>query len=87
MMTFFDWDEPDEVGGNTDPVRSAGYSEEEVEHVLLNPDWVGISTSPPHRPIARGATPSGEAIFVPFEVKDSGGIRVIRPVTAFPVED
>jgi CelD/BcsL family acetyltransferase involved in cellulose biosynthesis len=86
-MTFFDWDDPEQIGGNTEHIRSAGYSEEEVEHVLLNPDWVGISRSHPYPPIARGTTPAGEVIFVPFEVENSGDIRVIRPVTAFLAED
>jgi len=77
---FWNYDEPD---GNVQHVAEHGLIPEDVNHVLMNPDEIGVSESS-GRPIAFGSTPSGKYICVVFEEIDA---FTLYPVTAFEIED
>ena len=81
----FDWDE-----GNLRKCRKHGVSMEEIEELFLNdPDTYA---DPAHsieeqRLRAIGRTNEGRALFVVFTMRNSGGLRLIRPISARYMHD
>ena len=84
---FIDWDAPDDPRGNTRHILDAGVSVEEVEEVLLDPRGEPLVSRSTGRPAVRGTTLGGRRLFVVFELDRAGGVTVLRPVTAYDVED
>lgn len=83
---YFEWDDPDEIGGNVDHIGAHGITTDEVEEVLCDPDATdGLSRSS-GRPMRRGWTSSGKFIAVVYSLKTDRGITMIRPITAFEVD-
>jgi uncharacterized DUF497 family protein len=73
----------DEEGGNTEHVLEHGFSKEDVEHVIENPESESRSESSGH-PCCFGYTPDGEYIIVIYEELDED---TIYPVTAYVVPE
>ena len=84
---FFDWDEMDEINGNTRHILDAGVDPRDVEEVILDQDAERelTRTSARHsepRYIVWGVNASGETLGVVYE-RSNDDPRVIRPVTAW----
>ncbi len=76
----FDWD-----NGNRKKCQKHGVSIAEIE-ALFSAD-VGIRPDPDHsyaepRRRAVGRTETGRYVFVVFTIRERGGVRLIRPVSA-----
>ena len=76
----FDWD-----AGNLEHCRKHGVSRLEIESVfsgpvILLPDMAHSQTE--HRSRAIGKTGGGRHVFVVFTIRQRGGNRAIRPVSA-----
>jgi uncharacterized DUF497 family protein len=82
----FDWDDEDDVGGNTQKIRSHGVSPEEFEEIYESrPRSIGHSRSS-GRPLIDGSTAIGRRLIIVFEYEDVDDIRIVRPITAYPPE-
>ena len=80
QVNGFDWDE-----GNRTKCQKHGVPVAEIEWLFEHDPWV--APAPKHsaeedRLIAVGRTSIGRSIFVAFTVREKGGSRLIRPVTA-----
>ena len=79
-LSGFDWDD-----GNLEHCRKHGVSRSEVENlfaspVIILPDTGHSQTE--RRLRAIGKTGDGRAVFVVFTIREHGGHRYIRPVSA-----
>ena len=79
-ISGFDWDE-----GNREHCRKHGVSIAEIEAVLRGSPRVAPDLGHAHledRLIAIGRTAVGRPVFVAFTLREKGGRRLIRPVSA-----
>ena len=82
---FIDWDDDDDPAGNVWHIASAGLTPDEVEEVLRSPNPDTSMSRVSGRPAVFGLTGTGKYIIVVYDVTDEGGVRVIRPRTAYEV--
>jgi hypothetical protein len=86
-VDFFDWDDEDFDRGNTRHILSAGYDPDDIEEAILGHRGPLGQTRDTGRP-SLVAEIDGEDTYIVFElVVEPGGIIVVRPITAFPLED
>jgi uncharacterized DUF497 family protein len=84
---LIDWDEPDDVGGNTAHIAEHDLTPEEVESALFGDDTRFDLSDSSGRPIAFGATGTGRFIAVVFEILNIADPLIIRPITAYDVPE
>lgn len=82
----FDWDDPDDPGGNTRHVAEHGVTPEEFEEVVLAPASRPAVSRSTDRPMRFGWTSTGKHLAAVFEVGTDGVYTVVRPITAFEVD-
>ncbi len=80
LVSGFEWDD-----GNLAHCRKHGVSRSEIEGLFASP--VIVLPDPGHSHIERrfraiGRTGDGRAVFVVFTIRERGGRRYIRPVSA-----
>lgn len=80
LISGFEWDD-----GNLEHCRKHGVSRSEIEELFANP--VIVLPDPAHseiepRRIAIGRTTLRRPIFVVFTIRERGGHRYIRPISA-----
>ena len=82
-MPYFDfvWEWSDD--GNVSHISAHGLTPDDVEPIVLNPDFLTASRSS-GRPIAFGHTDDGRYIAVVYEQLDE---CTVYPITAFEVND
>jgi len=80
-MPYFDfiWETSDK--GNVAHIAEHGFTPEDIESIVLNPDRLSVSRSS-GRPIAFGWTDNGREIAVVYERIDEW---TVYPITAFEV--
>ena len=74
---WFHWDSENDAH-----IEEHGLTREEVEEVISEPEFTGVSRSS-GRPIAEGYTSSGRYILCVYDVLQDGEIY---PVTAFEID-
>jgi uncharacterized DUF497 family protein len=84
---FVEWDSEDDPRGNTDHIADNGLSVDEVEDVLYDSLSRPVQSRSSSRPALIGQTSTGKTIIVIYERHDDGGIVVVRPVSAYEIED
>ena len=80
LVSGFDWDD-----GNLEHCRKRGFSLSEIEDLFANPVVVLPDTGHSEVEIrhrAVGKTKHGRAVFVVFTIREWGGRRYIRPISA-----
>jgi uncharacterized DUF497 family protein len=80
-----DWDEPDDLDGNTAHIAEHGLSPDEVEFALTDENTTFDLSDSSGRPIAFGDTGTGKFIAVVFEILNLEDPLIIRPITAYEV--
>jgi len=86
-VNHFDWDEESNEKGNRRHVQSTGYDPEDIEEAILDHQGPVGLTRKSRRPMIRAAMANGEDIIIVFEIDAIDDFVVVRPVTAFPMED
>jgi hypothetical protein len=81
---FVDWDEEDDLGGNTWHIAGSGLQPFEVEDVLNSPDADPATSDSSGRPAVFGYTSTGRYIVV-YDSSIDGVVTVIRPRAAYDV--
>ena len=81
MMLDFDYVEWDDA--NREHIADNGLTADEVEDVLYSPAAKQTRSRSTGRPAVIGMTSTGKAIIVVYEQDDT----VIRPITAYEIED
>jgi uncharacterized DUF497 family protein len=84
---LIDWDEPEDVEGNTAHIAEHGLTPEEVESVFYDEKTTFDVSDSSGRPIAFGSTVTGRFIAVVFEVLNLADPLIIRPITAYEVPE
>ena len=84
---LIDWDEPDDVSGNTAHIAEHDLTPEEVESALFGGDTRFDVSDSSGRPIAFGATDTGRFIAVVFDIPSIVDPLIIRPITAYDVPE
>ncbi len=84
---FIEWDSEDEPRGNVQHIADNGLSIDEVEDVLYDPSSRPIQSRSSQRPAVIGETSTGKTIIVIYERRKDAGHVVIRPVSAYEIED
>lgn len=81
-----DWDDADDPRGNVQHIADNDLTPDEVESVLLDPDAVEDFSHSSGRPMVFGYTYTEIFIAVVYEILEEDP-PIIRPITAFKVED
>jgi uncharacterized DUF497 family protein len=84
---FVEWDSEDDPRGNAQHIADSGLSIDEVEDVIYGPQSRPIQSRSSRRPALIGQTSTGKTIIVIYERHKEAGIVVIRPVSAYEMED
>lgn len=84
---FIEWDAEDETRGNVRHIADNGLSIDEVEDVLYDPASRPGQSRSSKRPALIGRTSTGKTIIVTYERHKDAGHVVIRPVSAYEIED
>ena len=84
-MLDFDFIEWDDV--NIDHIADNGISMDEVEDVIRHPNSRQAKSRSSGRPFLHGQTSTGKSIVVIYERRKDGRDVIIRPITAYEVED
>ena len=84
---FIEWDAEDEPRGNVRHIAGNGLSIDEVEDVLYDPSSRPVQSRSSGRPALIGPTSTGKTIIVIYERHKDAGHVVIRPVSAYEIED
>jgi uncharacterized DUF497 family protein len=84
-MLDFDYVEWDDA--NIEHVALNGLTIDEVEDVLYSPDARPIESRSTGRPVVIGETSTGKRIVVVYERDKDGRDVIVRPVTAYEIED
>jgi hypothetical protein len=79
------WDEFDEPQSNLRHILDAGYTTEDVEHVLRSRDAVDVWNDGDAEFAVRGYTPHGEFVHIPYDVWSTDPV-ILYPRTIFPPE-
>ena len=82
-----DEDAEDEPRGNVRHIADNGLSIDEVEDVLYDSTSRPIQSRSSRRPALIGRTSTGKTIIVIYERHKDAGHVVIRPVSAYEIED
>jgi uncharacterized DUF497 family protein len=84
---FVEWDGDDDPRGNARHIADNGLSIDEVEDVIYDPQSRQIQSRSSKRPALIGRTGSGKTVIVIYERHKDAGIVVIRPVSAYEIEE
>jgi uncharacterized DUF497 family protein len=84
---FIEWDAEDEPRGNLRHIADNGLKTDEVEDVLYDPSGRPVQSRSSKRPALIGRTSTGKRIIVIYERHKDAGHVVIRPVSAYEIED
>jgi uncharacterized DUF497 family protein len=84
---FVEWDAEDQPGGNVQHIADNGLTIDEVEDVLYDPSSRPAQSRSSKRPARIGRTSTGKTIIVIYERHKEAGHVVIRPVSAYEIED
>jgi uncharacterized DUF497 family protein len=82
------WDDDGDEQGNVQHIAEHGVTPEEVEDILeaaFESDVFRSQSS--GRPAVIGETSGGRTLIVIYEIDREGGFTIIRPVTAYDIED
>jgi hypothetical protein len=82
---YIEWDDEDQIRGNTWHIAASDLTPDEVEGVLRSPEPDADTTDRTGRPAVFGYTSTGKYIIVIYDVSDEGGVIVIRPRAAYEV--
>lgn len=82
-----DWDDADDIGGNTAHVAEHDLTPQEVESALFDENTTFDLSNSSGRPIAFGYTDTGRFIAIVFEVLNISDPFIIRPITAYDVPE
>jgi Domain of unknown function (DUF4258) len=82
------WDDEDDTEGNLWHIIGPGeVTKEEVEDVLLDPESEFETSDESSNPIVFGWTSTGKHIAVVFTLEDDPDLVIVRPKTAYPVQE
>ncbi len=84
---FIEWDSEAEPRGNTQHIADNGLTPDEVEDVMYDPESRPVQSRSSRRPALIGSTSTGKTIIVIYERHNDAGMIVIRPVSAYEIED
>jgi hypothetical protein len=84
---LIDWDDPDDMDGNTAHIAEHDLTPGEVESALFDENTTFDLSGSSGRPIAFGNTNTGRFVAVVFEVLNLSDPLVIRPITAYDVPE
>jgi uncharacterized DUF497 family protein len=84
---FVEWDSEDDPGGNAHHIADNGLRIDEVEDVIYDPRSRPVQSRSSRRPALIGQTSTGKTVFVIYERHKDAGILVIRPVSAYEIEE
>lgn len=84
---FVEWDAEDDPRGNVRHIADNGLSVDEVEDVIYDPQSRQVQSRSSKCPALIGRAGSGKAIIVIYERHKDAGIVVIRPVSAYEIEE
>ena len=84
---FVEWDGDDDPRGNSRHIADNGLTVDEVEDVIYDPRSRPVQSRSSRRPALVGQTSSGKTIIVIYERHKDSGIVVIRPVSAYEIEE
>ena len=84
---FIEWDGEDVPRGNTRHIADNGLTIDEVEDVIDDPRSRPVRSRSSRRPALVGRTSSGKPIIVIYERHKEAGHTIIRPVSAYEIED
>ena len=84
---FVEWDSEDEPRGNSQHIADNGLSIGEVEDVLYDPQSRPVQSRSSKRPALDRQTSTGKTIIVIYERHNDAGILVLRPVSAYEIEE
>ncbi len=87
QFDFVEWDSEDDPAGNVRHVAANGLSIDEVEDVIYDPKSRQVASRSSRRPALIGHTSTGKTIIVIYERHKDAGIVVVRPVSAYEIED
>jgi hypothetical protein len=83
---FVDWDDENDLAGNTWHIAAAGLTPFEVEEVLSSPTAIATTSGSSGRPAVFGYRSERKYLFVAFDRSEVNGVIVVRPRTAYEVE-
>jgi uncharacterized DUF497 family protein len=81
------WDDDDDPRGNVQHIEHNGVSMDEFEAILIDENSKRGRSRSTGRHTAWGTLPDGREITIVYEVESSNRQLIIRPVTAYEVED
>jgi uncharacterized DUF497 family protein len=84
---FVEWDSDGDPRGNVQHIADNGLTIDEVEDVLFDPGSRSVQSRSSTRPALIGQTSTGKMIIVIYERHKDAGIIVIRPVSAYEIEE
>jgi uncharacterized DUF497 family protein len=84
---FVEWDSEDDSRGNTQHIADNGLSIDEVEDVIYDPQSRPVQSRSSRRPALIGQTSTVKTIIVIYERHNDAGILVVRPVSAYEIEE
>ena len=85
---YIEWDSEDDPNGNVHHAAlDNGLTIDEIEDVLYSPNARPVQSRSSKRPAVIGETSTGRTIIVIYERTKDGGHVIIRPVTAYDIED
>jgi uncharacterized DUF497 family protein len=84
---FVEWDSEDDPRGNTQHIEDNGLSIDEVEDVISDPRSRPVQSRSSRRPALIDQTSTGKTIIVIYERHKDVGILVVRPVSAYEIEE
>jgi len=84
---FVEWDSDDDPRGNTQHIADKGLSIDEVEDVVYNPRSRPVQSRSSRRPALIGQTSTGKTIIVIYERHKDAELLVVRPVSAYEIEE
>jgi hypothetical protein len=79
------WDEIDDPQSNLRHMLDAGYTSEDVEHVMRSREAVDVWNDGEAEFAVRGYTPHGEFVHVPYDIWSADPL-ILYPRTIFPPE-
>ena len=84
---FVEWDSEDDPRGNTRHIADHGLTIDEVEDVIYDPQSHPVRSRSSRRPALIGQTSGGKTIIVIYERYKQAGVAIIRPVSAYEIEE
>jgi hypothetical protein len=81
------WDDEDDPRGNVRHIEHNGVSADEFEAILIDDNSPRGRSRSTGRQMAWGALPDGREITIVYEVESINRQLIVRPVTAYEVED